>query len=78
MVAVDERKRDELRRRYGERVRYLRKERGVSQEKLAELTGLDRTYVSQVERGLRNSTIIIVYAISAALGVSLGDFFDEM
>lgn len=48
-------------------VRLLRKAAGLSQEELAELANIDRTYVSQVERGLRNVTISVLARISKAL-----------
>lgn len=54
---------------FGLRLRELRLERGVAQEKLAELAGLDRTYVSQVERGRRNATLGTIRKLADALGV---------
>ena len=61
--------------RFGERVRSLRKERGISQEKFAELCGLDRTYISGIERGTRNVSLINIETISHALGISKSDLF---
>jgi ribosome-binding protein aMBF1 (putative translation factor) len=52
-------------------VRALRLERGISQEKLAELTGLHRTYVGSVERGERNVSIDNMDRFAKALGVEL-------
>ncbi len=43
---------------------------GLTQEKLAELAGLDRTYISLLERGLRQPTITTLFNLSKALGVS--------
>ena len=40
-------------KKLGERIKQLRKEAGISQEKLAELAGLDRTYINSVENGSR-------------------------
>ena len=51
-------------------VRALRVERGLSQEELAHLSGLDRTYISGVERGIRNPTIAVLEKIAAGLSVS--------
>lgn len=51
-------------------VRLLRKEAKLSQEDLAHEAGLDRTYISQVERGKRNMTILVLSQIARALKVS--------
>lgn len=63
--------------RFGERIRTLRKERGLSQEDLAELCGLDRTYISGIERGLRNVALRNIESLAYALEVSLADLFKE-
>ncbi len=49
----------------------------LSQEKLGEVTGLHRTYISDVERGKRNITIISLSKIAAALHISLSDLISE-
>ena len=54
----------------------LRKEKGWSQEELADQTGLHRTYISGVERCTRNPTIVAVEKIAVALGVSAGVLVD--
>jgi transcriptional regulator with XRE-family HTH domain len=59
--------------RFGERLREVRLEVGVSQEKLAELAGLHRTYVSTVERGLRNISLLNIDKLARALGVTLAE-----
>lgn len=60
----------------GNRIRYLRKQRGISQEKLALIAGIDRTYLAGIESGKKNATIISLEKIINALGVSMKDFFD--
>ncbi|MGB6067131.1 MAG: helix-turn-helix transcriptional regulator [Desulfomonilaceae bacterium] len=60
-------------RTLAENVRKLRKEKGISQEELADMCGLHRTYVGSVERGERNVTLSSLEAFSAALGVSVPD-----
>lgn len=60
---------------FGQRVRELRLSKDLSQEKLGQLCGLDRTYISSVERGHRNVSIENISAIAAALGMNLTDLF---
>ena len=61
----------DIRKRTGACIRKLRDERDWSQEELAERAGLHRTYVSAVERGVRNPTISVLGRLAAALGVSV-------
>ncbi len=56
---------------FGKRVREERMSRGLSQEKLAELAGLHRTYIGMVERGEKNITLKNIEKISNALKVPL-------
>jgi len=51
----------------GSEVRRFRKELGLSQEKLGHLSDLDRTYISSLERGLRNVSLLNIVKISKAL-----------
>ncbi|MBM4422449.1 MAG: helix-turn-helix transcriptional regulator [Chloroflexi bacterium] len=64
--------------RFGQRIRELRKERGLSQESLAELCGLDRTYISGIERGLRNVALRNIDALAQGLGVSISELFEDV
>ena len=61
----------------GKRIKELRKENGISQEKLALLTGLDRTYITSVENGKRNISIINIERIVNSLNSNLPNFFDS-
>ena len=53
----------------------IRERKGISQETLAEKAGLDRTYVSSVERGKRNISLENIARLSRALKVSIQEFF---
>jgi transcriptional regulator with XRE-family HTH domain len=55
---------------FGQKVRELRTKKGISQEELAELAGLHRTYISSLELGKRNVSLINVFALAKALGVT--------
>jgi transcriptional regulator with XRE-family HTH domain len=57
--------------RFGKRVRELRKANGFSQEAFADICGLDRTYVSGIERGKRNVALRNIEMIASALGMSV-------
>ena len=57
----------------GENIRYLRDKLDISQEELAHLAGLERSYLGKVERGKRNLTILTALKISSALEVELSD-----
>jgi transcriptional regulator with XRE-family HTH domain len=65
----------DIQKRFGERIRALRQQKGISQEKLAELSNLHRTYVSSVELGERNVSLKNIQALADALGVSLQELF---
>lgn len=63
-------------RLFGEKVRTLRKARGLSQENLATTSGLDRTYIGGVERGERNISLVNIHKICTALEISLQEMFE--
>ena len=56
-------------------LRRLRVLRGISQENLAVDAGIDRTYVSRLERGLENPTVAVLDRLATALGASVPEFF---
>ncbi|SIN67696.1 transcriptional regulator, XRE family [Parasphingorhabdus marina DSM 22363] len=59
----------DMRKLVGDNVCRIRKERGLTQEKLSELSGLSQQYISDLERGKRNPTIVTIYEIAMALEV---------
>lgn len=64
--------------RYGQIVRELRLSKNFSQETLADLCGLHRTYISDVELGKRNVSLENIEKIAKALGVSLTTLFERI
>jgi transcriptional regulator with XRE-family HTH domain len=61
---------------FGKRVRQFRKEQGLSQEKLAELCCLDRSYLGCVERGEENISLLKIADIAKALDRPVRAFFE--
>lgn len=58
---------------FGKRVREVRKGKRISQEKLAEMAGIDRSYMGNIERGEKNITLKKVYEICDALEIEIQD-----
>jgi transcriptional regulator with XRE-family HTH domain len=67
----------DVRRRVGLNVKKFRAERGFSQEELAFECGLHRTYISGVERGIRNPTVLVLEKIASALKVPSSLLLEE-
>ena len=68
--------REKLLVRVGRRIRLLREIKGISQEGLAEHSGLHRTYISAVERGLRNPSLKSLGRMAKALGMDISQLFE--
>ncbi|MBM4073826.1 MAG: helix-turn-helix transcriptional regulator [Planctomycetes bacterium] len=68
---------EDVRRMVGQNVRRLRTAAGLSQAQLAERLGADRAYISGLELGQRNPTIVTLWHVAKALGVRMREFFDE-
>jgi transcriptional regulator with XRE-family HTH domain len=58
---------------FGNNLRQLRESKQLTQEALAEKAGLDPTYISGIERGLRNPSLLSALRISSALGVTISE-----
>jgi transcriptional regulator with XRE-family HTH domain len=65
----------DVRERFGYAVKVRREELGLTQEDLAEKAGIHRTYLSDVERGTRNLSLINIERLAAALAVSMSGLF---
>lgn len=63
---------------FGRRIRHLRVAMGFSQEQLAAKCGLDRTYISSIERGQRNVALKNIATLAQALDVSLSKLFEDL
>lgn len=61
---------------FGEQVRIKRLEAEFSQEEFAEKLGIHRTYMSFIERGMRNPSLLLIFKISRALKIKLPELFD--
>jgi transcriptional regulator with XRE-family HTH domain len=61
--------------KFGSNMRQLRRVRGISQEELAERSGLHRTYIGGIERGERNPSLINIVSIAEGLSCNVGDLF---
>lgn len=57
--------------KFGKRVKELRQQEGISQESLAHLSDIDRTYIQSIEKGERNVSIIIAERISKAFKITM-------
>ena len=67
----------DIKKKFGEQVKKIRLEKGLSQETLAFEANLDRTYIPSVEKGNRNVSITVIEKIAKALNVRISDLFDE-
>ena len=67
-----------IRVRLGARIRELRLQRGLSQEKLAELCGLNRSYIGEIERGRANITLATLVTIAQQLQTTASELFEDL
>lgn len=65
----------DIKQTVGKRVKELRNKIGISQEELADTAQLDRTYITSVECGKRNISIVNIEKLANALNVTLAEFF---
>jgi transcriptional regulator with XRE-family HTH domain len=68
----------DVRRRVGLNLKRIRQEQGLSQEEFAFRAGVHRTYVSGIERGVRNPTVVVLEELAQALGVPTTQLLEEL
>jgi len=67
----------DVRQRFGNRLMELRKERKMTQERLAELSDLNRPYISGIEQGKRNVSLEVIAKLAEALEIKISQFFES-
>lgn len=67
----------DIKKKFGQNLKRLRLEKGISQESLALSADLDRTYIPSIEKGERNVSITVVEKLANALNVSIMEFFKD-
>lgn len=61
----------------GKRVRFLRKAIRISQEELAFRADIDRTYISQIERGVTNPSLLVLFKVARVVGVTVPELLER-
>ena len=69
---------EDIKVKFGKRVKELRLIRGISQEKMAELADLDRTYIPGIEAGKRNVSLEVIEKIAKAFSMSLFELLSDL
>lgn len=71
-------KKTTIRNKIGQRIKDLRAEHGITQEKLALMASVNRSYLADIEKGNRNFGFDTLEKIVDAFGISMADFFSEI
>ena len=69
---------EDIKVKFGQRIKELRLSKGYSQEKLAEISDLDRTYIPGIEAGKRNVSIVVVEKIAKAFTISMSELLNKL
>jgi transcriptional regulator with XRE-family HTH domain len=69
---------NDIRARFGTKVRKLRKQRGWTQAEMADILGLDRSYLAEIEEGKRNVCLMNLEVIANGFGVTLAKLFSRV
>lgn len=67
----------DIREQFGNRLMAFRKDRKMTQERLAELSELNRPYISAIEQGKRNVSLEVIAQLAKALDIKISQFFEE-
>jgi transcriptional regulator with XRE-family HTH domain len=65
-----------LKEKFGHKIKQLREQKGFSIEYLANIANIDRTYISDIEKGKRNVSLLIIEKLSKALEVNIQELFN--
>lgn len=65
-----------IKEKFGQKVKQLREQKGFSMEYLANISNIDRTYISDIEKGKRNVSLLIIEKLSIALQVTIQELFN--
>ncbi|WP_426339725.1 helix-turn-helix domain-containing protein [Pseudoduganella sp. S-14] len=68
---------DQIRKQLGLNIKALRRQKKLSQEELAHSTGLDRTYISQVERGVGNPSLLVLCKLAAIFEIDVIELMSD-
>ena len=68
----------QIKKAFGNTLRELRLERNISQEELAAISGVDRSYVSLIERGINSPSLIMIYNLCKGLDIPVSKLFERM
>lgn len=73
---IDRKEKEALQRKFGKRLAEVRQKKRITQEGLSFETGVDRTYISYIERGERNPSLFMLWRLAKALKVSISELID--
>jgi transcriptional regulator with XRE-family HTH domain len=65
-----------LKEKFGNKIKTLREQKGYSIEYLANISNIDRTYISDIEKGTRNVSLLIIEKLAKAFEIKIQDLFD--
>jgi transcriptional regulator with XRE-family HTH domain len=66
----------DIKEKFGHKIKHLREQKEYSIEYLANISNIDRTYISDIEKGNRNVSLLIIEKLSKALEVTIQELFD--